>query len=224
MVGEPYRAGPVLYVSNHVSYLDIPVLAPFLNAVFVAKSDVSGWPVFGFLSKWDGTVFIHRVSSRSRDQSLHLQDLFKRGRNLILFPEGTSTDGEGVAPFKTSLFSIVTQPTEDNSGVVQPISICYARYADGTPLVGPLTELYGWYGDADLAPHLKRALGLKGAEVEVRFHQPIPVREISNRKELGRIAHTAVVEGVAASRAGGGAIEREKAAEYGRLCPNAALL
>jgi len=202
VIGTAYRQGSALYASNHVSYLEIPVLCGLLDATFVAKSEVADWPLLGLLCKWGRTVFIKRSASEAKAQTQMLRERLGRGESLILFPEGTSTDGSGVVPFKSSLFNIAENLPAGINLVVQPVSVAYVRTIDGTPLVGPLTELYCWYGDATLLPHLTRVFGLKGAIVEVRYHEPIPVEEGTDRKTLARRCEAAVAEGVAASHAG----------------------
>jgi lyso-ornithine lipid O-acyltransferase len=212
VVGAPYREGSALYASNHVSYLEIPVLSGLLDATFVAKSEVADWPLLGLLCRWGRTVFIERSASEAKAQTRMLRDRLGRGESLILFPEGTSTDGSGVVPFKSSLFNIAENLPTGMNLVVQPVSVAYVRTVDGTPLVGPLTELYCWYGDATLLPHLMRVFGLKGAIVEVRFHEPIAVGVGTGRKDLARRCETAVAEGVATSHAGNGESRRRAAA------------
>jgi len=202
VIGTAYRQGSALYASNHVSYLEIPVLCGLLDATFVAKSEVADWPLLGLLCKWGRTVFIKRSASEAKAQTQMLRERLGRGESLILFPEGTSTDGSGVVPFKSSLFNIAENLPAGINLVVQPVSVAYVRTIDGTPLIGPLTELYCWYGDATLLPHLTRVFGLKGAIVEVRYHEPIPVEEGTDRKTLARRCEAAVAEGVAASHAG----------------------
>ncbi|HYN39386.1 MAG TPA: lysophospholipid acyltransferase family protein [Rhodospirillales bacterium] len=196
--GVPYRAGPAFTVANHVSYLDIPVLAALIDGTFVAKNEVGSWPLFGTAAKITGTVFVNRSGGEAMSQREELTRRLSEGnRGLILFAEGTSTDGGRVAPFKTSLFSIAERPPEGGELVVQPVSIAYPRDADGRPLTGARRELYCWYGDATLMPHLWRMMGLKGAEAEVRFHSPIRITGPVRRKDLAKAAEAAVAAGVA---------------------------
>ena len=116
-----------------------------------------------------------------------------------MFPEGTSTDGSGVAPFKSSLFSLAEHPALRDRLTVQPLSIAYTRARDGTPLVGSLRSLYAWFGEGSLAPHLARVLGTPGGEVELRFLAPIPATAAASRKLLARQAEAAVKSGIDAS-------------------------
>lgn len=199
--GQPCAGARVLYAINHVSYLDIPVLSSAIPATFVARADMAAWPLFGTIARVTRTIFVDRSGPRAMDQRAEIVARLAGGEDLILFPEGTSTDGSGVAPFKSALFGIVGQDAAMADVVVQPVSVAYVRYADGTPLVGPLADLYSWYGDMTLIPHLWQVLGLRGADVEVRFHEPLRAAEIGDRKDLARRSHAAVAAGVAASHA-----------------------
>jgi 1-acyl-sn-glycerol-3-phosphate acyltransferase len=208
--GIPRNKGPTLFVSNHCSYLDIPVVAREADATFVAKSEVARWPLFGQAARLTGTVFIQRVGADARTQGQQLIERLGRGENLMLFAEGTSTDGERVAPFKSSLFAIAERPPPGLDLRVQPVSITYARALDGTPLTGPRRELYCWYGEATMFPHLWRMLSLEGAEVEVRFLQPVDPEGLS-RKQLAQRTHAAVAVSVAGVNAELGDSKREAA-------------
>ena len=211
--GEPYSGGPALSVANHVSYLDIPVLAALIDGAFVAKTEVGSWPLFGTAAKITGTVFVNRSGGEAMSQREELTRRLSEGkRGLILFAEGTSTDGSRVAPFKSSLFSIAERPPEGREFVVQPVSIAYSRDLGGLALTGERRELYCWYGDAALVPHMWRMMGLKGAVAEVRFHAPIRITGPARRKDLAKAAEAAVAAGVAEAFAVAGALERTAAA------------
>lgn len=220
--GQCHTGGPVLTVANHVSYLDIPILASLIDAAFVAKSEVGTWPLFGTAAKLTGTVFVNRNGAEAMSQRRELSERLASGRGLLLFAEGTTTDGSRVAPFKSSLFSIVEKPaggggaenseSADRELVVQPVSIAYPRYADGTPLTGERRELYCWFGETALIPHMMRMMGLKGAQAEVRFHPPIRVSASARRKDLAKAAETTVAAGVAEAFAQDMALEPTEAA------------
>ena len=205
-LGDPGKARTTLFVCNHVSYLDIPVLSEQVDATYIAKSEVGSWPLFGSIARVTNAILVKRDGRDVGAQRREIQARLLSGESLILFPEGTSTDGSGVAPFKTSLFGIVQGMPPEADIVIQPVSLAYPRYADGTRLDGPLRELYCWFGDATLMPHLFRVFGLEGAEVEVRFHEPIPVGPSPDRKELARRSQAAVAAGVAEAN---GAIDEE---------------
>ena len=183
--GEIERGDHILYVSNHVSYIDIPVMGSFLDAWFVAKSEVRGWPGFGFLAKVGKTVFIERKTRRAHDQQNQLSVLLDQGKNLILFPEGTSTDGLDVVTFKPTLF----QAAFDKAGKgdsrirIQPFSIRYIALND-TILTAEMRDRYAWYGDMTLADHFWYWLGLGQLRVELCFHPAINPAEFKGRKEV----------------------------------------
>ncbi len=195
--GRPVDGKGTLFVGNHVSYLDIPVLGILMNGAFVAKDDVAGWPLFGFCAKVYRTVFVKRDAREALRQRTEITALLRAGTSLILFPEGTSSDGKQVLPFKTALFGVAGDAAADHLPRVQPFSIAYTRYADGRPLDRGLQALYAWYGDMTLLPHLVSVFGLKGAMVEVTFHDPVTAADFADRKGLARHCRDRVAHGVA---------------------------
>lgn len=191
--GTPWRDGPALMVANHVSYLDVPVLGSLVDAVFVAKEDVARWPLFGFLARLVRTAFISRRPVEAQRQAQYLGGRLRRGETLLAFPEGTSTSGFVVRPFKTGLFAVA-------EGVpalwVQPVSIAYPRTVAGKALTHGLENHYAWYGDMMLLPHLLTVFGLDGAEVEVTFHEPVQAAAFADRKALAQHCREVVSQGV----------------------------
>lgn len=197
--GTPVRGpGPVLYLVNHVSYFDIPAFGALVDATFVAKSEVASWPLFGQFSRLTSTVFIPRRVQRSAEQVRLLQDRLAKGESLILFPEGTNSDGTDVLPFKSSLLHTASPEVTGVPVTVQPVSLAFTRLRTGEPLVGDRGDLYAWIGFDDMFPHLWRALGSPGAEVRVVFHPPLAAAASRDRKHIARAAETAVRDGVAA--------------------------
>ncbi len=200
--GHPVGEGPVLYTANHVSYLDIAVLGGLLDAVFVAKAEVVRWPVIGPLAKLQRTIFIERTATRASVENVEARDRLAAGESVIIFPEGTSSDGRLVLPFKSALFEIVKPRRLGRDMWIQPVSVAYPRYADGRPLTGGLEACYAWYGDATLFGHLVRVFGLRGAAVEVTFHQPVRASAFADRKALARHCEARVATGVRAAHRG----------------------
>ncbi len=194
--GRLSDASPVLVVSNHSSYLDITVLGSLIRGSFVAKSEVAGWPMFGFLAKLQQTVFIERKSrstaARQRDD---MKARLEAGDTLILFPEGTSSDGNRTLPFKTALFAVAGTRIGDRPLTVQPVSIT-ATQLDGLPMGLAFRPFYAWYGDMDLAPHLWQAFCAGRMTVEVEFHEPVTLDAFSSRKALAEHCHRTVSDGV----------------------------
>lgn len=186
---------PALLVSNHVSYLDIIVLSSVAPASFVAKSEVARWPYVGLLAKLQRTVFVDRRRSSTAVQRDAIQRRLEAGDVLILFPEGTSGDGNRVLPFKTALFSVAERRVGDAPLTVQPVTITYTRL-DGIPLGHAFRPLLAWYGDMELGPHLWTFLGLGRVRAEVDFHPPIDMDRCGNRRAMAAAAQAAVEAGL----------------------------
>lgn len=199
--GTPSRDRPTLFICNHSSYLDILVLGALLPGYFVAKSEVAAWPFFGLLAKLQRTVFVDR---RARNAGTHHDQLRRRlvaGDNLILFPEGTSSDGIRTLPFKSALFAAAGIPVGDRPVTVQPVSItCTAL--NGAPIGRRFRPAYAWYGDMDLMPHLWGMAGLGRLTVAVAFHAPTTLPEAGSRKSLATQCWTVVSAAVTDANAG----------------------
>ena len=193
--GQPATTSPVLFVANHASYLDIIVLGAILPTGFVAKSEVAGWPLFGMLARAQNTVFIERRSIRAAAQRSQLQDYFAKKQNLVLFPEGTSSDGLTSLPFKSSLFSIVEESSPDIAITMQPVSVTCTELG-GLPLLREERALYAWYGDMTLAPHLWNVFKHGNFTVEVIFHSPLTMAEGVDRKILAATCQKMVAAGI----------------------------
>jgi 1-acyl-sn-glycerol-3-phosphate acyltransferase len=198
-VGRPVGDRPVLFAANHVSYLDIAILGSLIPGSFVAKSEMAGWPFFGWLAKLQRSVFVDRqVRSTARQRDAIAERLAAK-EALILFPEGTSSDGTFVLPFKSALFSVVFN--RDEPVTVQPVSVAYTRL-DGLPIGRRLRPFFAWYGDMDLMPHMWRLLGLGRIEAVVEFHPPVSVADFASRKALAQYCYEQVTRGVGRSLAG----------------------
>lgn len=183
--GAGFRACPTLFVANHVSYIDIPVIGALLDARFIAKSEVASWPLFGQLGQLTQTLFVRR---RRRDALIQRNELATRmqhGQSFVLFAEGTSSDGLSVLPFKTSLLSVAEPWVLDRAVAVQSLTLCYVAWRDGTPIGRSNCDLYAWHGDAELIPHLWRVLRAPGVTIEVGFEAPVLSWTVESRKRLG---------------------------------------
>lgn len=199
--GQPVAPGPVLFVANHTSYLDITVLGALLQGSFVAKAEVAGWPFFGLLARLQRTVFVDRRARGAAQQRDDMARRLETGDNLILFPEGTSTDGNRVREFKSALFSVAQREVGGNPLTVQPVSVAYTRL-DGMPLGRNLRPYFAWYGDMGLVGHMWEMLGLGTLTVEVEFHPPTTLAALGTRKALADHCHDLVATGVATANAG----------------------
>lgn len=208
IVGQPVRNRGVLMVANHTSYLDIIVLGAATRVSFVAKSEVNSWPFFGLMARLYETVFVER-SRRSqagvaRDQ---IRERLQEGDALVLFPEGTSNDGNRVLPFKSALMgateAVVGTDAQGRTEhvPVQPITISYVGF-HGMPMGRENRPLFAWYGDMDLVPHLWEAVSAGPIDVVVEFHEPMTVDTMGGRKPLAARAEAIVREGQARALAG----------------------
>lgn len=180
ITGLPHKK-KTLFISNHISYLDIIILGSQTNAIFVAKSEIKKWPLINKLSAIAKTIFVERKNIRAvKDQMSLIKKSFKDGFNVILFPEGTSSDGSKVLKFKSSLFALVDfEDLQDFD--IQPISISYNKL-DGIPLDKSYRPFLAWFGAMDLFSHAWKFLGLGMSEVNVRFHSARKFSSFSNRK------------------------------------------
>ena len=183
-----------MFVANHVSYLDIPVLGFCVDVVFVAKQEVKNWPIFGFLARMAGTQFVKRDSLSTAIQCSTIRETLNQGNSILFFPEGTSSDGATVLPFKSSLFSAATGFPPESELYVQPVTIAYNRTPYGAPFA--VDTPYSWYGDMTLLPHLLEIFEREGAEVDIIFHKPVLNTAFESRKELAEHCHAEVARGV----------------------------
>ncbi len=190
--GQPIRDRQVLYIANHLSYLDISVMTATAPASFVSRADVSSWPVAGLLARLQQTVFISRDRADVLDARDGIEQAIASGRRLILFAEGTSSDGSCVLPFKSGFFGLAV----DGRLPVQPVTLSLLA-ADGRPAKDAATrDIYAWHGDMTFPPHFLRFLRSKGARLKVTFHPPRDAAEYSDRKALCSDCHNDVTRGL----------------------------
>ena len=192
---------PTLFVVNHVSYVDITILGALIKGSFVAKSEVAKWPLFGVLAKLQRTVFIERRINSAAAQRGELTRRLAAGDDLILFPEGTSSDGNRVLPFKSALLSAAENAAGDAPITVQPVSLAYVRL-NGMPIGRLYRPFFAWYGDMEMAPHLWTLLGLGIVTVSVEFHAPMLASAFPSRKALAAHCYATIAEGVATALSG----------------------
>ncbi len=199
--GEQVKSGGVLFVSNHCSYADIAVLGSLIRGAFVAKAEVKSWPVFGWCAQLSNTIFVDRRPRMVKSQTKMLYDRLSGGDSLILFPEGTSSDGNRVLPFRSSLFAAAEPEAGAKTVTVQPVSITYT-HLDGIPLGRHLRPFVAWYGDMELLPHLWRLVGLGRPRAVVEFHQPVDFNQFGSRKEIAAYCEAIVATGVSSALSG----------------------
>lgn len=192
--GVPAAATSVLFVANHVSWADIPVLAHLLDAGFVAKQEVRGWPLIGPLAQRYGCLFVARdrrggAARQADGMRAHLDG----GRRLVLFPEGTTGPGDGVLPFRSSLFAAADALP---GCVVQPVTLVW-RARDGGLLDAAGLRRIAWLDDDALLPHALALAAGGGALAEVCFGAAFPV---TDRKAAAAACAAAIAATLADAR------------------------
>ncbi len=192
----------VVFVSNHSSWVDIPVLGGVLEACFVSKDDVAGWPLISTIARLGRTVFV----SRSRTSTARERDVMRarlgHGDNLILFPEGTSSDGSRVLPFRSSFFAVAEARAGENSAdlpLIQPVSVVYDRLG-GLPAGRASRPVFAWYGDMDIASHFWRLTQHLGLRATVVLHAPMDPVRFADRKALSQAVWRVVADGASTLR------------------------
>lgn len=194
-VGQMSTQRPLMLASNHISWTDIAVLGSFLDIYFIAKSELAGWPIMGWLCSFQRTVFVERDKRRrSGDQASEIARRMGEGHAMLLFPEGTTGDGNQVLPFKSSLFGAARMVIDEGRADmvhVQPVAIAYTRRR-GLPMTRSERAHVAWIGDQDLWPHLKEVMGDGALDVEVHFGEPIAFRPGDDRKALSRAVEAEV--------------------------------
>jgi 1-acyl-sn-glycerol-3-phosphate acyltransferase len=195
-IGEPVMARPVLFASNHVSYADITVLGSLIAGSFVAKSEMASWPLYGWLAKLQRSVFVDRQVRSTAQQRDAIAERLASGDALILFPEGTSSDGSRVLPFRSSFLAAAYA---DAKPLIQPVSVVYDRLA-GLPVGHASRDVFAWYGDMTLAPHFWQVAQYRGKRVTLLFHTPMDPADYADRKALAQAIWQVVADGAAALR------------------------
>lgn len=187
--GERPGDAPALILCNHASWLDVVALSAVAPVIFVAKQEVSGWPFFGTLAKLGGTVFVNR--ERRADTvpvSRRMQELLREGASVVLFPEGTTSDGNRVLPFYSALLGVVGE-----IGRAVPASLAY-QGCFGLPMGRAARARYAWFGNMTLPNHLWGVATGGPFEVVVRFHPPLDPG--AGRKHMARQAEMRVRAGL----------------------------
>ncbi len=191
--GKPETGKKTMFVSNHLSYLDIPVIGANLKASFVAKKEVAGWPVFGFLARLQQTAFIDRRPQSASSGKNTVYSMLESGKSIILFPEGTSSDGKEVLPFKSSLFSVAGDMEKNNEKrAIQPFTIIQENTSNQED-----RDLYCWYGEMELLPHLWSFAKSRGVTIRLVFHPALETFRFDGRKALCRACFKSVNYGLA---------------------------
>jgi 1-acyl-sn-glycerol-3-phosphate acyltransferase len=194
VIGTPGTARPVLFLSNHSSWLDVLVLGGVLEGCFVAKAEVGTWPLIRTVARLGRTVFVSRSRGRTGSEAGAMRDRLRAGDSLILFPEGTSNDGTRVLPFRSSFLA-----TAGAAEQVQPVSLVYDRLG-GLPACRRDRPLFAWYGDMEIGSHFWRLARRSGARATVILHQPFAPALLPDRKAMAAASWATVSDGAALLR------------------------
>jgi 1-acyl-sn-glycerol-3-phosphate acyltransferase len=192
----------VVYVSNHSSWVDIPVIGGVLDGCFVAKGDVAGWPVIGTIARLGRTVFVTRSRASTGKERDAMRATLAAGDNLILFPEGTSSDGSRVLPFRTAFFAVAEARNGEDPAelpLIQPVSVVYDRLG-GLPAGRASRPVFAWYGDMDIASHFWRLTQNIGLRATVLLHTPLDPARFDDRKALSLAVWKIVADGASTLR------------------------
>jgi 1-acyl-sn-glycerol-3-phosphate acyltransferase len=188
----PERGGYVI-VSNHVSYVDGIILGSVFTIIFVSKKEVQNWPIVGQWNRLCGTVFIDRQRKEKVPSVIdEMVEKLKQQANILLFPEGTSTNGERMLPFQTAPLAA---PLRSRS-VIVPVTLAY-RSIEGKPVTAGNRDWIYWYGDMEFLPHAWRLMSLRSIEALVTIQPMIECRQYPNnstgRKKLAEDCYKRVL-------------------------------
>jgi 1-acyl-sn-glycerol-3-phosphate acyltransferase len=189
-VGARIDEQPLLVVANHSSWLDISVITAVAPVVFVAKREVAGWPVVGLLARLQRSVFVDRTQRhKAAEVNSEIARRLAGGDPVLLFGEGTSSDGNRVLAFRTALIGSARDALAEAAHVkrvwIQPLSIAYTGLC-GLPLARSNRDQVAWYGGAALWPHLRRLVERGAVDVTVSWGEPVAYDEFSDRKKVAR--------------------------------------
>ena len=193
--GRMESARPLLVVANHISWADIVVLSAVAPVSFIAKSEMITWPLFGWLARAQRTVFVNRADRRrAAEQADHISRRLEAGDAMVLFPEGTTSDGTRVLPFNASLFAAaanVVRRGHAEAVLVQPVAITYRRL-QGVSLGRIGMRRVGWPGAVPLMPHLPDTIRESALDVIVSFAPAVRFDAATNRKAVSAAARDAI--------------------------------
>lgn len=180
--GVPASTRPLMVVANHTSWLDIIVITSVLPAIFVTQHEVASWPIFGRLAKLSPSIFVNRDRKLEVYKTINsMSDALRANEIVAFFPEGTSSDGAGVLPFRSALFGSVRETLRQAENlpaiIVQPVSVAYVG-------ANRRTAVWAREDEIPFVPHLFQVLGLRRIEVALTWGAPAPVDMSSDRKAI----------------------------------------
>lgn len=184
-IGEKY-ADTCLFVANHVSYLDIFAIGSHISGSFIAKKEVRSWPLLGWLSTLQQTIFVDRGSRDIASQINAIKTPLNNARSVILFPEGTSTDGKDVIRFKSSLFALTDHFP---ALTIQPLSLKFYDH-NGEALDDKTRDCYAYYGDIIFGHHFLKMASSRGANIDIHIHPPIKTDDFAEQASVRKAVTT----------------------------------
>lgn len=198
--GTPVRDCAVLFVSNHVSWADIVVIGSIVPVAFVAKREVRDWPLVGITAEVQRTVFVDRARRHQTGEAVaEMVRRIKSGVSVVLFAEGTSSDGNRVLPFRSALLGAID--AESDKILIQPMSVTYTGQ-QGIPMGRQQRPLVAWYGDLDFLPHIKAFIEQGAVDALVTYGEPVAADRQIDRKAMTKQLETAVRQLMAAALRG----------------------
>lgn len=198
VIGTLAAQRPVLFVANHCSWLDVVALGAVLPGCFIAKGEVARWPVINWVAKLGRTIFVSRSRGSVRSERNELTDRLDAGDNVILFPEGTTSDGNRILPFSATFLALAEAPARP---YVQPVTIVYDGL-DGLPVRRCDRPEISWYGDMDIATHFNRVGRRCSLHATIILDAAIAPGGFPNRKRLSAALHDRLARNAAALRQG----------------------
>ncbi len=194
--GAPAAARPLLVLANHASWLDIAVISTLLPLSFIAKQEVAGWPVFGTLARLQRSVFIDRTRRKgAAEANREIAERLAEGDAIVLFAEGTTSDGNRVLPFRSAVVGsardAIAEAGHDGHVTVQTLTVAYPRRG-GLPVARGERPDIAWHGDMDLAPHFAGIVGGRPLDATVVWGTAVAFDRGSDRKEVTRRAEAEI--------------------------------
>ncbi len=199
--GEVSPQRPIIFIANHCTWLDIVALGAVLPGCFVAKADIARWPFVSWIAKLGRTVFVSRNKATLERERDYLAARLAAGDNIILFPEGTTSDGRRVLAFQSSFLAIAQAPANP---VIQPVTIVYDQL-DGLPVQRWDRPVISWYGDMDMASHYPGVGKRISVGATIILDPAIPAGTFANRKLLSGALEARLAGNAARLRQGRGA-------------------
>ncbi|WP_169543555.1 lysophospholipid acyltransferase family protein [Sneathiella aquimaris] len=199
--GTPAQNKPTLFVINHISWLDIPVVGKAIKGSFVAKQEVAKYPFIGRLSRLQQTIFISRSRPSVKTHKDDMQEHLEQGDNIFLFPEGTSSNGIVIQNFKSAYFALAESHAGDAPLTVQPVTLAYSMM-DNLMMTRGTMGIVAWVGDENLLSHVWDFLKSGKITAELRFHKPVTIDQYDSRKDMAADCQRVIAHGLSRAMTG----------------------